>query len=165
MHCISLNLVGVNWNQSCSRYHRHVSKYYPINFCLFQILCDSWQERACEMVFLCTRSHSLHTKGCLAHGSGLCLPTQLCVHKHERDVRAVPIFRRWGDMWEDTHVHSVLWQLLSTIAYTSKESKQPSLHVTKAFWFIVREVPVQLRCLFEWVVSVPVSLACLTHAR
>lgn len=39
----SLNLVGDNWNQRSSHYHWHVSKYYPINFCLFQTLCDSWQ--------------------------------------------------------------------------------------------------------------------------
>lgn len=79
-HHISLNLVGVNGNQSCSRYHRHVSKYYPINCCLFWLLHDSWalrsHERAGATTFRCARSMVW-----------VCLAVHVCMDKHKMDAQ------------------------------------------------------------------------------
>lgn len=117
MHCISLNLVGVNWNQSSSRYHRHVSKYYPINFCLFQIPCDSWQWK--------TKRGHIKWSSCVPSPvaciqKDICVwiwpmsaHTDMCVDKHKIDVHALPIFRRQTeDMCKDTHVYSLATSIL-----------------------------------------------------
>lgn len=127
MHCISLNLVGVNWNQSCSRYHRHVSKYYPINFCLFQILCDSWQWKTKSGMekwsyvpspLLCTQ------KDVCVWIWPMSAHTDMCMDKHKIDVRALPIFRRRTGRHVQGHTHiPFILRQLPFYSFTSTEGQ------------------------------------------
>lgn len=169
MHCISLNLVGVNWNQSCSRYHRHVSKYYPINSCLFQILCDSWQ----------WKSKSRHVKWTsYVPSPRVCIQkvvcvwiwpisahTDMCMDKHKIDVHALPIFRRGTGRHVQGHTYTLYsGNFLFTNAPPQK-GKRTSQCDKNSLGYSERGLLGNLRAFFRWAVSLSLWPASLPSGK